>query len=82
MSVERTRIETSVRIPTGVLICGNDWPGVFIRGDEAITMATEIRAARQAIKEGRRPTDQRIGCLEALLDMLESCDARKMDLIA
>lgn len=31
-----------LRIPTGVLQFGDDWPGVFIRGDEALALANRL----------------------------------------
>lgn len=33
------------RINTGALQFDGDWPGIFIRGDEAMTMANNLRAA-------------------------------------
>lgn len=30
------------RLSTGVTQCGDDWPGVFIRGDEAMHYAEEL----------------------------------------
>ncbi len=30
------------RVATGVVRFGDDWPGIFIRGDEAIAMADRL----------------------------------------
>ena len=30
------------RLETGVVQCGADWPGIFIRGDDAVRMAHTI----------------------------------------
>jgi hypothetical protein len=66
-----------LRLETGAVQFGEDWPGVFIRGDDAIGMARDIRAARQGILDGRLPANQRIGRLEKLLDLLESCSLER-----
>lgn len=33
-----------MRLETGKTRCGEDWPGVFIRGDNALAYAAAIRA--------------------------------------
>jgi hypothetical protein len=33
----------SCRVPTGALQFEDDWPGLFIRGDEALFLMTRIR---------------------------------------
>lgn len=43
------------RVPTGALRIGSDWPGVFLRGDEAEAWAQSLdRAARELTKLSKR----------------------------
>lgn len=38
------------RVETGVIQFGNDWPGVYVRGDNALHMAMLMRTAAQALR--------------------------------
>ena len=51
------------RIATGAIRIGEDWPGVFIRGDEALAFARALRVA-SAFKNG---------IVDELVELLESC---------
>ena len=46
------RVECSDRIATGPLQLGNDWPGYFIRGDEALGKASTLKQLAAAIERG------------------------------
>lgn len=68
------------RIESGpVQIGANDWPGVFIRGDNALYFSALLRNLA-----GRMPNSGDIleaidiGAVEGLADLLGSCDVRKM----
>jgi hypothetical protein len=39
----------SGQIPTGAMQFENDWPGLFIRGDNAIALAASIRGLQQRL---------------------------------
>lgn len=59
------------RVETGSVRFGTDWPGVFIRGDDALAYATAIEKtlAPQFLKDGafgRR-----------LVTLLRSCEATR-----
>ncbi len=41
----------SGRIPTGAMQFQDDWPGLFIRGDDAITLLSELRLLEQLLTE-------------------------------
>jgi hypothetical protein len=61
------------RIETGVVQFGGDWPGVFIRGDDARALAQVLhyclkQSARQGLIYGR---------LDYLVDLLESCQVKE-----
>lgn len=67
------QIDFPARLSTGVLKVGKDWPGVFIRGDEALGFERDITRCIEGIKDGSLPADQRNGRLEELLRLLASC---------
>ncbi len=73
MAVCVREVACDERIPTGVLRLGADWPGIFIRGDEALAFASEIAACIEGVKRGSLPPDQKNGRLDALLRLLGSC---------
>lgn len=61
------------RAETGVMKFGNDWPGLFIRGDNAAYFAMELKILLNFIDNGN--IDSRIGLLatRTLILSLESC---------
>ena len=59
------------RLETGVVQAGDDWPGVFIRGDNAFHYANLLSAILQE-KAGALEKAQ----LEGLLSLLRSSDTR------
>ena len=61
-------IELTWRPETGAVRAGQDWPGVFIRGDEALGLASDIRAAQAA---NILPT---CPLLDRLVDLLKLCE--------
>jgi hypothetical protein len=68
------RPDDEPRVETGPVQFGNDWPGIFIRGDNAMGFFARIVGAQRA---GFLPSDG-VGAsaLHDLLLMLKSCDAR------
>ena len=60
----------SAILPTGPLKVGGDWPGYFIRGDEALELARRARTATQLIESDPLTVHD---FLYALADRLESC---------
>jgi hypothetical protein len=71
----------SERIETGVMTPKGDWPGIFIRGDDALSYAVQLRAALAAAEEraasGMMPHAEATAWerLQAMADLLESCRA-------
>jgi hypothetical protein len=61
------------RIDTGALRFGNDWPGVFIRGDEALEYAKWLR---KLVVVEEFPD----GLYAGLARLLESCRVDKKDI--
>ena len=59
------------RVETGVVQIGDDWPGVFIRGDNALM---RYAPALEALLTGQQDLISRTGC-ESLLRLLRSCEA-------
>ena len=58
------------RVETGVVRFQGDWPGIFIRGDNAFFLAGCIKQALEANPEMYFPT--KMG-LEGFLFILQSC---------
>lgn len=60
--------EQKKRVETGVIQFGDDWPGVFIRGDNAFYYAMNIR---QALQDSKLDPLVEVA-LKGLLDTLEA----------
>lgn len=60
------------RVETGPVQFGDDWPGVFIRGDEALHMALRLREAL-ALMASRTwgPAHQAVADLAFLMERVE-----------
>jgi hypothetical protein len=43
----------SGRVPSGAMQFEDDWPGLFIRGDDAVVLGMRIRGLLDALKEKR-----------------------------
>lgn len=65
------------RVETGVVEFPDDWPGIFIRGDRALSYALLLRQAAHVI-DGQEGARLRVlwGGVAALADLLHQCDAR------
>jgi hypothetical protein len=50
------------RIETGTLKIGDDWPGVFVRGDEALGFASALKASKL-----------QNGIVDELIALFEAC---------
>ena len=63
------------RVETGVIQFGDDWPGVYVRGDNALHMALLMRTAAQAL---RVSINDEISAaqLESYAEMVASCCRR------
>lgn len=66
--------ENMNRVETGVIQFGDDWPGVFIRGDNACHMAMLMRTAAQSL---RVSINDEISAaqLESYAELIASCKA-------
>lgn len=69
-----TKIDHPEPVPTGPLQFAQDWPGLFIRGDEAIGLASSIDTAQ---------CNDMLPCngpgavlLQQVIDLLNSCAVR------
>ena len=63
--------EQSPRVETGTVQFGNDWPGVYIRGDNASHMSLELRALLASNEARDHPISY--SSLRQLLDILTGC---------
>jgi hypothetical protein len=57
---------------TGPMQFGDDWPGVFIRGDDAIGYALALRRAIERLVEADSPSVD-VARLADLVELLGSC---------
>jgi hypothetical protein len=67
------------RLETGILKPKDDWPGIFIRGDDALMYAHRLRSLFAALearaKSGAISLEEASACvgLSELADLLDSC---------
>lgn len=66
----------SKRPETGVISFGDDWPGLFVRGDDAFAYGKMLEALLVNIEEGREVGPVMKASLEDLKDLLISVDLR------
>ena len=45
----------SGRVPTGAMQFLEDWPGLFVRGDDAVVLLHEIEAVLEHLRESKKP---------------------------
>lgn len=65
------------RVETGVVRFNDDWPGVFIRGDNAFAYAQYLKVLLAIHRESETQT-LAAGEIEGLVETLESCDIRNL----
>jgi len=67
--ITKQHVAIPVRLETGPLQMGTDWPGVFLRGDEALAMADnlEMMADHFSIPRGEG------SLIAGMLTTLRSC---------
>lgn len=74
--VIRVLPKQDIRVETGPIQFGDDWPGLFVRGDEALGLANEIEALQ--LDGTSLPAGGAIGAvLNRVVDLLQSCKASK-----
>ena len=67
-------VAASERVPTGPLKLGEDWPGIFIRGDEALGMASDMKRMAEAFDRGDEAVIKSSPIyLRRIASMLEAC---------
>ena len=72
MSIAREFPAAEPRVETGPVQFGNDWPGVFIRGDCAFGYAMCLEQVLQAMGDGEVPHVLFWKQLDGLLHVLRS----------
>lgn len=65
-----------MRIETGVIQFDDDWPGVYIRGDDAFKYAFSIRNFVEYVSDGYKAIDP--FALSVLLDLLKLLEQSNM----
>jgi hypothetical protein len=76
MRKSTTWISSSKRVNTGVLQFGNDWPGIFVRGDEAMRLAAMCdQLSKSTDQEWFK--DRSVQQLQRLAELFRSCSMRE-----
>lgn len=74
LSTQFQRDTDSNRVETGVLQFNDDWPGVFIRGDNAFFYKLQLTSILKLAEQHPQSFDfVTIGSLKSLVDLLDSC---------
>lgn len=68
-----SKLQKLTRLETGPIQLGDDWPGVVIRGDDAIGYATALWRVVHRLAEIDDASLDDVGKLAELVDLLESC---------
>ena len=72
MMVRKIDVELSERIETGPVQFGDDWPGVFIRGDNALYLCMMLKSHLAGSKDFASEL-----AMKNLANLLESCNIVK-----
>lgn len=64
----------AARIESGVVQFGDDWPGVFFRGDTAFAYASQLQEALEGLIVGQGPNPITLAMLRNLMAELQACD--------
>ena len=68
----------AARIESGVIQFGDDWPGVFFRGDTAMGYASQLQRVIDALGYLKDPELRiALAVVHGLMSELESCDVRR-----
>lgn len=75
--IQKLPIAADERVETGVVQFGDDWPGIFLRGDAALPYSMYLRQLMDLTVAGHRPDAILQMYVRQLADLLESCRAVK-----
>jgi hypothetical protein len=75
-SLANSRGAMSERPESGPMAFGEDWPGVFLRGDHAAPSAMYLSMLLDCLAEGKRPSSNLTLPLRTLVHTLSGCDTR------
>lgn len=67
------------RVETGPVQFPDDWPGVFIRGDNALAYAMYLNMLLEQV--GEENLSLSYGCLRGLVNVLNSCQVGSEPLV-
>lgn len=71
--------EQAERVESGVIQFEGDWPGIFLRGDYAITVGYQIIVLCRLIEENKTLPKSALGNIRALGELLRSCHAGRLN---
>jgi len=64
------------RVESGPMAFGDDWTGIFLRGDEAIALASILQSFIESVQSGDDPCPLDAGILRTFAERLAKCDER------
>ncbi len=67
------------RMESGVVQFGEDWPGLFLRGDSALVLGTALTDLLGSVEKGQMPSKAQAALLQGLASSLLSVDVRRRD---
>lgn len=80
ISIDTSKLSTqfhkdtdSNRVETGALQFNEDWPGIFVRGDNAFHYNMHLKAALNAAEKGLDLDFITKSVLKSLVDLFDSC---------
>jgi hypothetical protein len=68
--------DSEPRIESGSVVFGSDWPGLFLRGDDAFHFGMHLRTILDAAEKAGAEKSLSLHVVRGLLDELLSADAR------
>ncbi len=77
MSIRRIRTTGEVRVETGIVKFDDDWPGIFIRGDNAFHFHAHLEQVLNTLTDIEYSPFP-IEVINGLSKLLKSCDVREM----
>lgn len=70
MAVRNIKFDEKERVETGPVKFGDDWPGIFIRGDNALGYSLELRIIQDLVRKGNIDA---LDMLDSLIELFYSC---------
>ena len=67
-----SRFRVPSRPPSGAMQFGSDWPGLFLRGDDAVYLLVYIRGLKNTLEQAGLDPSTEMGLLFELAEIIEN----------